>query len=115
MKEGDGVTVDTVRLLVEHGAGVSMKGNDGITPVPGACESGQVDTVGLLMEHDADVNVKGVGGGGGGDEVTVNAVGLLVEHNPGDVNVKTNSKDTPVPGACESGDVDSQTPGGSLS
>jgi len=51
--------LDTVRLLLQHGAVVHIANNEGRTPLHEACSglerrSGHLEVVKLLLEHDAD-------------------------------------------------------------
>lgn len=49
--------IDTVRLLIKHGADVSAQDKTYSTPLHLAAFSGSAETVSLLLEHGADVNV----------------------------------------------------------
>jgi len=46
-----------VRLLIKHGAGVSVQDKTHSTPLHLAAFSGSSETVRLLLEHSADVTV----------------------------------------------------------
>jgi len=47
-----------VAFLVEHGADVNAKDNNGITPLMYAVEKGDSEVVAFLVEHGAKVNAK---------------------------------------------------------
>ena len=47
-----------MEALVEHGADVNAKNNDGCTPLHRACFEGNTDVVKYLVEHGADMNAK---------------------------------------------------------
>ena len=48
---------DTVRLLIKHGADVSVQDHTHLTPLHLAALSGSSETVRLLLEHGADITV----------------------------------------------------------
>ncbi|KAH9014386.1 ankyrin repeat-containing domain protein [Lactarius pseudohatsudake] len=48
-------TVDIVRLLIEHGADVSVQDKTQSTPLHLAAHSANSETVRLLLEHGADI------------------------------------------------------------
>ena len=49
---------DTVKALLEQGADVNAKDNDGFTALMFAARDGQTDTVPALLAKGADVNAK---------------------------------------------------------
>lgn len=49
---------EILALLVEHGADVNAKNNDGWTALMLASQNGHVDVVNCLLSHGADVNAK---------------------------------------------------------
>jgi hypothetical protein len=53
---------DTVKTLLEQGADVKAKDNDGLTALMDAATAGQTDTVKTLLEQGADVNAKDIYG-----------------------------------------------------
>jgi ankyrin repeat protein len=50
--------IQTVTLLLEHGAKVDMPETGGIYPLMRAAETGNLDLVKLLIAHGADINVR---------------------------------------------------------
>ena len=52
-----GVRTDTVRLLIKHGADVSVPDKTHSTPLHLAALSGNSETVRVLLEHGADITV----------------------------------------------------------
>jgi ankyrin repeat protein len=50
--------VDTVRLLINHGADVSVQDKTRSTPLHMAALFGSFETVLLLLEHGADINAQ---------------------------------------------------------
>ena len=52
-----GVRTDTVRLLIKHGADVSVPDKTHSTPLHLAALSGSSETVRVLLEHGADITV----------------------------------------------------------
>ena len=53
-----GGNAETVKLLLERGADVNAKDNDGWTPLQHAAKRGNVEIIKLLLEKGADVNAK---------------------------------------------------------
>ena len=53
---------EAVKLLIEKGANVNAKSNDGATPLHGAAFFCRAEIVKLLMSHGADVNAKNIRG-----------------------------------------------------
>jgi ankyrin repeat protein len=51
------VKIETVRLLIKHGANVSAQDKTYSTPLDLAAFTGSVETVSLLLEHGSEVNV----------------------------------------------------------
>jgi phage tail protein X len=49
--------VETVKDLIEHGAGVNARDSQGFTPLIYATNNGCADTVQLLIAHGVDVNL----------------------------------------------------------
>jgi uncharacterized protein len=64
--------LDLCRLLLERGASVSPRGEEGTTPLHEAAGSGQMDFVKLLLEHGAEVNAK--------DDAGKTPLGIALEH-----------------------------------
>ena len=56
-EEKSHVKIDTVRLLIKHGADVCAQDKSHSTPLHLAAFSGSAETVSLLLEHGAAVNV----------------------------------------------------------
>ncbi len=54
--------IQTVTLLLEHGAKVDMPETNGVYPLMRAAETGNLDLVKLLISHGADINVKDIKG-----------------------------------------------------
>ena len=50
--------METAKFLLNNGADVNTKGNDGTTALHAAAELGNTDMIKLLLTHDADVNAK---------------------------------------------------------
>jgi ankyrin repeat protein len=50
--------IQTVTLLLEHGAKVDMPETNGVYPLMRAAQTGNLDLVKLLIEHGADINVR---------------------------------------------------------
>jgi len=50
--------INTVTLLLEHGAKVDMPENNGVYPLMRAAQTGNLDLVKLLLAHGADINVR---------------------------------------------------------
>jgi ankyrin repeat protein len=50
--------VEVASVLVEHGADVSAKGQDGDTPLHHALDGGHIDVTKFIIEHGADVLAK---------------------------------------------------------
>ena len=50
--------ISEVKLLLDHGADVNVKDEDGETPLFCASNNGHKEIVKLLLEHGADVNAK---------------------------------------------------------
>ncbi|XP_065928598.1 serine/threonine-protein phosphatase 6 regulatory ankyrin repeat subunit C-like [Magallana gigas] len=47
----------TVQLLLENGADINLRINEGFTPLYVACHHGHISTVKLLIENGADINL----------------------------------------------------------
>jgi ankyrin repeat protein len=54
--------IQTVTLLLEHGARVDMPETNGVYPLMRAAETGNLDLVKLLIAHGADINVRDIKG-----------------------------------------------------
>jgi hypothetical protein len=98
------------KLLIDNGADVNAKNNDGHTPLHYACVFGHVDAAKLLIHNEANVNAKSNNDGGtplhyASAEGHVDAAKLLID-NGADVNAKDNDGYTPLHNACENGHVD---------
>jgi ankyrin repeat protein len=50
--------INTVTMLLEHGAKVDMPENNGVYPLMRAAQTGNLDLVKLLIAHGADINVR---------------------------------------------------------
>ena len=55
--KGSDAKIDTVKLLIKHGADVFVRDKTHLTPLHLAALSGNSETVRLLLEHGADVTV----------------------------------------------------------
>ncbi|KAF2135963.1 uncharacterized protein K452DRAFT_322730 [Aplosporella prunicola CBS 121167] len=49
--------LETVKLLLEKGADLSVSNNDGWTPLNSAADSGHLEIVKFLLEKGADLSV----------------------------------------------------------
>ena len=60
--KGEGIylkgNLEVVQWLVEHGADVNAKDNDGCTVLHSAVENGNLDVINYLVKHGADINAK---------------------------------------------------------
>jgi len=86
-------------LLIEKGADVNAKTNDGRTPLHRAAENNAAEAAALLIQHGADVNAKTDDGRtplylAAGSNVA-EVVTLLIQHGA-DVNAKTDDGRTPL-------------------
>ena len=54
--------IQTVTLLLEHGAKVDTPENNGVYPLMRAAETGNLELVKLLIAHGADINVRDIKG-----------------------------------------------------
>jgi ankyrin repeat protein len=100
---------DSVLLLLEHGADLSMEDKEGDTPLHSAARCGYVDIVSLFLGRGAAWNTKNNAGdtplhsaasGGRPDTVL-----LLLEHGA-DLSIKNNAGDTPLHSVASYGYVD---------
>ena len=99
--------LDAAELLIEMGADVNAKSNNGGTPLRYACVRGYIDVAELLIENGADVNAKNECNGGtplhfACGKGPVNVAELLIE-NGADVNAEDNDGDTPLRWAMKGG------------
>uniref|UniRef100_A0A914CHA7 Uncharacterized protein n=1 Tax=Acrobeloides nanus TaxID=290746 RepID=A0A914CHA7_9BILA len=95
--------LDVVQWLVEHGADVNVKSNNGETVLHSAAQWGSLAVVQWLVEHGADVNVKSNDGRTvlhSAAQGSLDVVQWLVEHGA-DVNVKSNDGRTVLHSAAQ--------------
>ena len=101
--------VDVARLLVEHGAEVTVQDNDGSTPLHFAVWAGNLDVARLLVDHGADVTAQDVHGSTplhrAVKEGSVDLAQLLIQHIA-DVSAEDNHAWTPLHRAVWKGSVD---------
>ena len=50
--------IEIVKYLVEHGADINKRNNDGWSPLLIVCFNGHIEIVKYLMEHGADIKDK---------------------------------------------------------
>ncbi|MEM4217275.1 MAG: ankyrin repeat domain-containing protein [Candidatus Methanomethylicaceae archaeon] len=95
--------------LIELGADVNVKNNDGCTPLHYACLGGDLNVVKSLIEHGADMNAVDHKGNTPlhyaceGNHIEV--VRFLIEHGA-DVNAANHKCNTPLHYACKKGHLD---------
>lgn len=103
---------ETARLLVEHGADVNAKTEDGWTALTAAAQTGHAQTARLLVEHGALLNVawkgytpllRAVGSYRGYLRLSCRDAALVLIEAGADVNAGHDS--TPLAEAVESGDL----------
>ena len=101
--------LEVARLLVEHGADVTVENQYGRTPLHWAVQDGGSDVVRFLVEHGADVTVQDYDGSTplhwAAREGSVDVVRLLVKHGA-NVTVQDNNGWTPLLWAAREGSVD---------
>ncbi|KAL5349551.1 hypothetical protein ACLOAV_005846 [Pseudogymnoascus australis] len=101
--------IDVVKVLLEHGADVTVANDNRVTPLNTASISGHVDVVKVLLEHKADVTVANDSGwtplNSASSNGHVDVVKVLLEHSA-DVTVANNNEWTPLNTASLSGHVD---------
>ena len=100
---------NVARLLLEHGADVNARTNDGSTPLHVAAGSGSVEAIHVLLEHGADANARK------NDDTTplheaarngrAEAIRVLLEHGA-DANARKNDDTTTLHEAALSGSVE---------
>jgi ankyrin repeat protein len=101
---------EAVKLLLDKGANVNAKDNEGWHPLQHAAKRGNLEIVKLLLEKGADVNA--TNGGGGTALVSAAYRGytdiakLLVERGA-NVNTKENDQTTPLMWAARAGQTNS--------
>jgi len=96
-----------VKLLIEHGANINKKSNNGQTPLFYACHKGHENIVKYLVEKGADINKESNDGCtplyNSYQEKHENTVKYLVEHN---VDLNKEGNWTPLLYACQEGHED---------
>ena len=103
----DANLVEVAKLLINHGADVSIRDYSGWAPIDYAASKNSVEMAKLLINHGADANVRRGAGGtlkfnGGGTPLyfaawnnSVAVAKLLIDHGA-DVNVRDDDGDTPL-------------------
>ena len=62
LKECEKGELKIVKFLVENGANIEIKDNNGMTPLSNACRGGYLDVVKFLIENGANIETKDVNG-----------------------------------------------------
>jgi ankyrin repeat protein len=86
---------EMVRLLLEHGADVSVKNNDGVTPLHAVCKELDAMTNGLYWNYD----------GFGAVHLDQLEIVKLLLHHHADPSTKDNNENTPLHSAAWAGDT----------
>ena len=99
--------VNDIRYFIEHGAGVNVKDEEGLTPLHlAANKNSNPEVLKFLVKHGADVNAKAVGGmtplhAASVNNPNVEVVKFLIEQDA-DVNAKYGNDSTPLHLAAKS-------------
>jgi ankyrin repeat protein len=91
-------TVDTVKMLLDHGADVNFQNNYGLTALMTASSDRNVDVIKLLIQYGADVNIKDRNGEtalimAASSSGNVDAIKLLIQYGA-DLYIKDNNGNT---------------------
>ena len=96
---GPQLLADVARLLLEHGADVNTRDDEGTTPLYAAAKNGRVQVVHVLLEQGANVGAEDNQGKtplhGAAEYGTVEVVRMLLEHGA-NVGVQDNQGITPL-------------------
>ena len=98
-------SLETVQLLIEHGADVNAKNQNGCTPLFFAVRAGHAPIIELLLDNGADINASVASGGTPIFEARNYQIFKLLSDRGAKVNVTTKNGSTPLFDAVERKDI----------
>ena len=106
-----GGTIECVKYLAEHGAGVDVKAEDGKTALMCAAEKGRIECVKYLAEQGADIDAKDSEHGdtavmAAARNGHIECVKCLIENGAADIDAKAKNGDTAVMAAARNGHIE---------